>query len=279
MKAKEPPAGPPWDDPIERAPVAFVDLEMTGLDAAQDRVIEVCVERVRGQALEARLATLVRPDDGRSGNEHIHGIAAGDLSAAPTFGAVAPQLLALLEGAVLVAHGAKYDVAFLQAELARLARASGAPHPSIELGFHLDTLTLTRRVYGFKSHALHALAKELGIDAGRSHRAADDVRTLRQVFEAVVRELKPATLRDLWHVKIGKRIARPSVLEALERAMRAQTPVRVRYRPSGKPPADLSIIVTAVQRELDPPLVLGYLLPGRGRRSLRADRILSVTSG
>ena len=43
-----PPAGPPWDLPIAEAPLAFVDLEMTGLDAVHDRVVEVCVERVVG---------------------------------------------------------------------------------------------------------------------------------------------------------------------------------------------------------------------------------------
>jgi DNA polymerase-3 subunit epsilon len=274
---KSPPPGPPWDGPIDAATIAFVDLEMTGLDSSSDRVIEVCVERVRGGVLEEQLCTLVRPDDGRFGNEHIHGISAADLAEAPTFGAIEGELSRLLSGAVLVAHGAKYDVAFLEAELSRLPRGSREEKPPLlGLGFHLDTLTLTRRVYGFKSHALAALAKELGIEVGRSHRAADDVRTLRRVFEAVVKELKPASLRDLWHVKIGKKIARPSVLDALEAAKVAASPVRVRYRPSGKAPVDLVLMVTAVQRELDPPQVLGYLLPGRGRRSLRADRILTV---
>lgn len=269
--AGEPPAGAPWDEPLDRACVAFIDLEMTGLDARTDRVIEICIERMRGGVLEDTLATLVRPDDGRFGNEHIHGISVADLERAPTFGQVAGRVRELLGGAVLVAHGATYDVAFLQAEFARANEAIALTH-------HLDTLTLSRRVFGFKSHALGSLAQSLGIEVTQSHRASADVQTLRRIFERVVEQLKPQTLRDLWHVKVGKRVARPSIIEALREAQEAERPVVVRYRPSGKPPVDLVLMVTAVQWELDPPQVLGYLLPGRGRRELRADRILSVSS-
>jgi len=269
-RALSPPAGPPWDDPIDAAAIAFVDLEMTGLDAALDRVIEVCIERVVGGRVVASLSTLVSPGDGRFGNEHIHGISAASLESAPSFATQLGAIAALLEGAVPVAHGASYDIAFLEAEFAR----AGAP---VKLAHYLDTLTLSRRAFGFKSHALAALAVSLGIDVARSHRAQDDVRTLRSVFDAVVRELGPKTLRDLWNVEIGKKLARPAVLEALAAARGSGAPVRIRYRPSGKAATDLLFVVTAVRSELDPPQVLGYLLPGRGRRELRADRILSVS--
>jgi hypothetical protein len=35
-------------------------------------------------------------------------------------------------------------------------------------------------------------------------------------------------------------------------------------------------MVTDVRTDLDPPQVLGYLLPSRSRRELRADRILAL---
>jgi DNA polymerase-3 subunit epsilon len=34
--------------------------------------------------------------------------------------------------------------------------------------------------------------------------------------------------------------------------------------------------ITDVRTDLDPPRVLGYLLPSRSRRELRADRILAI---
>lgn len=268
-----PPPGSPWDDDLDAAALVFVDLEMTGLDVTVDRVIEVCIERVigaRSAKPQGALTTLVRPSEERHGNEHIHGISREQLASAPSFAELVPRIEELLRGAVLVAHGAKHDVGFLEAEFARAGKTLAVP-------FYLDTLNLSRRAFALDSHALASLATSLSLETPRSHRAADDVRTLRQLFQRVVEELKPATLRDLWQVKIGNRSARALVVEALRQALADQAPVRVRYRPSGKPAVDLVLVVTAMQWELDPPHVLGYLLPGRGRRELRADRILTVS--
>ena len=52
--------------------------------------------------------------------------------------------------------------------------------------------------------------------------------------------------------------------------------VKIRYRPSHRGPEDLTMVITGVRTDLDPPRVLGYLLPSRSRRELRADRILAV---
>ncbi len=264
-----PPEGAPWDVPLAEAPLLFVDLEMTGLDPSRDRVIEVCAERVRDGALEGSIDTLVAPDDGRFGNAHIHGITADDLAKAPRFAAIAPQILALLEGAIVVAHAASYDVAFLTAELARAGTPRAIPS-------FLDTLTLSRRAFALPSHRLGALAEALAIPHGRAHRAGDDVRVLRAVWDRVVSVLSPSTPRDLWHVRVGERHARPDILAAALRALARGVTVTLRYRPARHGPEVLSFRVTSVRTDLDPPRVLGYLLPSHSRRELRADRILSI---
>jgi DNA polymerase-3 subunit epsilon len=190
-------------------------------------------------------------------------------SRAPSFSEVAADVLAILDGAVIVAHAASWDVAFLEAELARCGR------PATFLHF-LDTLELARRAFGFRRHALDALCKELGIERQRAHRAADDVRALRGVFSAIVRELVPGSPRDLWHVKVAARHVRPHIVAKLEEARGREVAVRLRYRPSGKGAFDLDFVVTSVESSLDPPRVLGYALPSRARRELRIDRVLSV---
>jgi len=48
------------------------------------------------------------------------------------------------------------------------------------------------------------------------------------------------------------------------------------YRPSGRATERFAFSITAVERSLDPPRAMGYLVPGRGRRELRTDRILAV---
>jgi DNA polymerase-3 subunit epsilon len=50
----------------------------------------------------------------------------------------------------------------------------------------------------------------------------------------------------------------------------------VTYRAARRPPVRLDMVLLEVSSDLDPPHVLGYQLPGRGRRQLRADRILRI---
>lgn len=283
-----PPPGAPWDLPLGEAPFAFVDLEMTGLDPAKDRVVEVCIERVRGGAVEARLYTLVRPEtlakaelsaissaDAHDaakdpvGNAHVHGIFAEALRDAPTFGEIAPQVAALFDGAILVAHGASWDVAFLEAEMAR----AGAPMP---LAHYIDTLNLSRRTFGLKKHSLEALREHFGLDRSRAHRADADVAALRVVWEKCVAVLSPETPRDVWEVRIAERKARERILVECTEAIAAGAPVTVIYRPRGRPQEPMTMVLKEIVAGLDPPRVIGYQLPGRGRRELRADRILRI---
>lgn len=265
----EPPGGAPWDTPLAEAPLLFLDLEMTGLKPEVDRVIEICAERVRGDRVEGEVTSLVRPTSGAFGNAHVHGIDPRELEAAPTFAELTARVEALAEGAVVIAHAARWDVAFLEAELRRAGSALRVAH-------YLDTLTLSRRAFALPSHALSALCEQLGISRGRAHRAGDDVRALRAVFERVVSVLAPRTPRDLWHVRVGERHARPEVMTAAARALAEGETVTVRYRPSHRAAEDLAMRVTGVRTDLDPPRVLGYLLPSRSRRELRADRILAI---
>jgi DNA polymerase III subunit epsilon len=265
----EPPAGSPWDDPLAEAPLCFVDLEMTGLSPRDDRVIEVCAVRARGGRVEDVLTTLVRPEGGAFGNAHIHGIDPAEVETAPTFAAIAARLDEVLAGAVLVAHAAAWDVAFLEAERGRAGRPCRIAH-------YLDTLALSRRAFALPSHSLSALCQAFGIAPGRAHRAASDVDALRAVWDRVITVLAPHTPRDLWHVRVGQRHARPDLIEAALAALERGEPVIVRHRPARRAPELLVFCVTGVRTDLDPPRVLGYLLPSRSRRELRADRILAI---
>ena len=270
MKVGEgPPPGPPWDLPIPEAPLAFVDLEMTGLDPTKDHVVEVCIERWRGDVKEAAIESLVRPPARAGGNAHVHGIDEAAVAAAPTFDQIADDVLRILDGAIFVAHAAEYDAMFLLAEMKRAGRVLTIEH-------FIDTLILSRRSFALTSHSLTSVCTHLGIERGRAHRAGDDVRALRGVFARCVKVLSPVSARDLWEVRIAERRARAAILSACEAAVEHRATVDIVYRPTRKGAQKLTMVLTEVQAALDPPRVLGYLLPGRGRRELRADRILRV---
>jgi DNA polymerase-3 subunit epsilon len=254
---------------MSEAQLAFVDLEMTGLEPSQDRVIEVCIVRKRGEKREDFLETLVNPGPGVTFQTDVHGLGPDSLAGAPAFGQIADRVVELTRGAIFVAHAASWDIAFLQAEFARLGRA-------IDFPFYLDTLTLARRALWQKSHSLGALAETLGIERAAAHRAGDDVRVLSILFDKLVAQLAPRTPRDLWHVRVAERHPRPEVLERSLAVVETGEPAWVTYRPSHKPPRSFLAIFTQVRTDLDPPRVLGYSLPGRGRFDLRIDRILSI---
>jgi DNA polymerase-3 subunit epsilon len=264
-----PPPGPPWDLPVPEAPLAFVDLEMTGLDPTIDHVVEVCIERWRGDEKEDALESLVRPPSRAGGNAHVHGIDEAAVAAAPTFDEIADEILRILNGAIFVAHAAEYDAMFLIAEMNRVGRVLTIEH-------FIDTLILSRRSFALTSHSLSSVSAHLGITRVRAHRAGDDVRALRGVFAGCVKALSPVSARDLWEVRIAERRARAAILSACEAAAEHKAPVDIVYRPTRKGAQKITMVVTEVQAVLDPPRVLGYLLPGRGRRELRADRILRV---
>ena len=270
-----PPPGPPWDLPLQDVPWAFVDLEMTGLDVSRDRVLEICIERVRGAdaatAPETALETLVLPSERVGGNVHIHGIDDAALDGAPAFEAIADRVIELLDGAVVVAHAAEWDVAFLEMELAR----AGRPLP-LSLMHPVDTLILARRAFALQSYSLKNLALFLSVDHGQAHRAGPDVRAMRHVFARCVAELAPVSARDLWEVRIAARRARSAIVTACEEAVLHENTVLLTYRPSRRKPEPLLMVLTEVRADLDPPRVIGYQLPGRGRRELRADRILRI---
>lgn len=264
-----PPEGPPWDLPLAEAPLALVDLEMTGLDVTRDRVVEICIERVVGGRRVALLSTLVDPGERVGGAAHVHGIDAAEIAGAPRFEMVVHKVIAALRGTILVAHAAAWDVGFLQAECRRAGFA-------LEVDHWLDTLVLARRAFAFPSYSLGALCHEFAIDRGRAHRAESDVAALREVFARCVEVLVPASARDLWDVRVGERRARPTIVLACEAAVKHGLPVQVTYRPARRPAESLAMVLLEVRSDLDPPGVVGYLLPGRGRRQLRADRILRI---
>ena len=162
-----------------------------------------------------------------------------------------------------------WDVKFLAAELRRAGRELRIEH-------WIDTLVLARRAFAFRSHSLDALCRELGIERGHAHRAESDVRALRIVFERCVAVLAPVSARDLFQVRIGERHARQAIVEACKAAVEHGAPVEVTYRPARRPAERLTMVLLEVCSDLDPPRVVGYQLPGRGRRQLRADRILRI---
>jgi len=168
-------------------PFVALDVEATGLDPNEDRVIEVaCVVFMRGPAgLQVeRHGWLINP--GRPISEEsraVHNISDDDVRDAPPFAAVAGQILDVLTRGVPLAYNADFDRAFMLAEFTR-ARVERSDVPALRKSVDwLDPLTWARELQqAEKSKSLSAVAERLGIEAGTAHRAVDDAHTAGQVL-------------------------------------------------------------------------------------------------
>jgi DNA polymerase-3 subunit epsilon len=168
----------------------LLDLETTGGSAQHDRITEIAAVRIEHGVEVARWSTLVNPGVHISGFiEQLTGINNAMVADAPAFGDVARQLLALLDGAVLVAHNVRFDHGFLQHELARL-----------EVTLRIKTLCtvrLSRLLYPqAKGHGLDAIMQRHGISTASRHRAMGDVEVMQTWLHQVQQEFGIDKLRQ-----------------------------------------------------------------------------------
>lgn len=165
-----------------------LDTETTGLEAARGhRIIEIgCVELVNRRASGRHYHSYLNPErEVDEGARAVHGLSLADLAAKPRFAEVADELMQFISGAELIIHNAAFDVGFLDAEFARLARD---PPPRIEaLCTVLDTLGLAREMHPGQRNNLDALCKRYGIDNSHRelHGALLDARILADVYLAM----------------------------------------------------------------------------------------------
>lgn len=164
-----------------------LDTETTGLEHAQGhRIIEVgAVELVNRRPTGRTFHHYIDPErDVDEGAAKVHGIRREQLIGKPKFAQIAPELFEFIDGAELIAHNATFDVAFLDAEFARLP---GEKRRIAMICTVLDTLLLARRMHPNQANNLDALCKRYHIDNSHRelHGALLDARILGDVYLAM----------------------------------------------------------------------------------------------
>lgn len=154
--------------PWMSARLVVVDVE--GHGGRPPRLVELAVVPIVGGIIGEPATWLVRPPESISWQAtRVHGITNRDVAHLRPVEAVADDIRAYLDGAVVVAHAAHVDVGVLSHEL-----------PDWRPAAVVDTLKLARRVYPhLRSHRLGALVDELDLARGlaegmRPHRADYD---------------------------------------------------------------------------------------------------------
>jgi DNA polymerase-3 subunit epsilon len=164
-----------------------LDTETTGLEVEQQhRIIEIgCVE-LQNRRLTGRVFhRYLDPErDIDAGAQEVHGITREQLRQEPKFAEIAAEFIEFVQDAELIIHNAPFDVAFLNAELQRLA----APRFKLtERCRVLDTLSLARQMHPGQRNNLDALCKRYSVDNTHReyHGALLDARILAEVYLAM----------------------------------------------------------------------------------------------
>jgi len=127
--------------PLISGPFVAVDIETTGPRPGSSSIIDIGAVRVVDGRIVGYFSTLVTPQASiPAAIEQLTGISNTMVLQAPSVADAITQLRTFAQGAVLIAHGHRFDMSFLDYEAERIW---GKPLPRPIL----DTLTLARRLH------------------------------------------------------------------------------------------------------------------------------------
>ena len=157
-----------------------IDTETTGLDPNDGhRIVEIaCIELMHHVPTGRKFHRYVNPGrDIPVDALAVHGLTTAFLANHPPFDDIADELATFVAGDRLVIHNAEFDLAFINAELARLGR------PALACPF-VDTLMVARRRFPGAPASLDALCRRFAIDltAREKHGADIDCGLLAAVY-------------------------------------------------------------------------------------------------
>ena len=181
---------------LEEATYVVVDLETTGLRPGSSQICEIGAVRVRGFELAEEFETLVDPGVPLGPViSALTGLQDRQLHGAPRPGVAVQRFLAFAGDAVLVAHNARFDLAFLDRETERLT-GSRIASPVV------DTVTLARRLLAGRvpRASLAQLSYFFGCSVQPCHRALPDAQATAEVLLALIglaQERGARTVADL----------------------------------------------------------------------------------
>lgn len=180
----------------------FVAIDFETANETRGSACSVGVTQVSGGRLVGEGAQLINPEQPFNGyNTYIHGISEEDVANAPTFAQLWSTLSALLDGRIVVAHNASFDISVMRNSAAHYTLTEG---PTFDV---FCTYRLAKRVWpSLPSYSLGYLAPAQGIQFDH-HDAAEDARACALLVEAMYQSAGVTTLHALTEL-IGARPGR-----------------------------------------------------------------------
>jgi DNA polymerase-3 subunit alpha (Gram-positive type) len=168
------------------------DVETTGLSAVHDTIIELAAVKIRNGEIIDRFSEFANPHRKLSKQiiELTH-ITDDMLKDAPEIDDVIRRFLHFIDGCVLVAHNARFDMGFLQEAVKRIGE-DPVTNPVI------DTLEFARFLYpGMKNYRLNTLAERLKIRLEQHHRAIYDAEATGHILWKMIQDATEKGITNL----------------------------------------------------------------------------------
>lgn len=173
-----------------KRPIVFFDLETTGLDIANDRIVELCYIKVEPNGNEESKAMRLNPEKHISESAtKVHGISDEDVKDCPTFKEIAPALAETLQGCDLAGFNSnKFDIPMLAEEFLRAG---------VDMDFSDRRFIDVQNIYHkMERRTLIAAYKYYcGKDLNDAHSALADTRATYEVLQAQL-DMYPNDLKN-----------------------------------------------------------------------------------
>lgn len=189
-------------------PLVFCDLETTGANFANDRILEIGLIQVDADGVR-EWSSLVNPD--ATVSTFITGLTGIDtamVTDAPRFEKLAQQVADKLRGRLFIAHNARFDYGFLKQEFRRLGIDFRSPT--------LCTVKLSRKLFPeHHRHNLDTLVDRYGINVSERHRALADARVLWDLWQRWHELLPSENIHKVVTSIVGRPVLPPQLDSAL----------------------------------------------------------------
>ena len=278
MTRKDPSLNSLLSRPLNDVLFTVLDVETTGLEAYLEHwICEIALLKFRGAKDLDSYSSLVNPERPIPGDAvRVHGITDEMVKDAPPFKSIAGDFLAFIEGTVLIAHNADFDLAFLAKHL----RKAELPIPNNPV---VDTLILARTHFRFPDNSLEAIAYCLGIDTQGAHRAFKDAVITREIFRYFTAEFRVGTLAELMNLQ-GVQVQLPGIDETTplimaEEAIRTGEKLFLKYVSSSGEETERVVTPIQVDVRRGTPYLIAFCHLRNEERAFRIDRILLIKKG
>ena len=161
-----------------------LDLETTGFSPKTEKITEVGIMKIKDGKVIDEFSTFVNPEKPIPPKVvEVTNITDDMVQDAETIDKIFPKILEFIDGSVLVAHNASFDMGFLKYNAKQLG---------YEFDYtYVDTLALSRKIFpDLKKYKLGKIAEYLKIKVEVAHRALDDVDTTVKVYNEMMKILK-----------------------------------------------------------------------------------------